>query len=74
MRFERLREPMSMLSVREENLLKLMLLKENEEEIPMNELRGDIIKMVDYHDSINVWKACAVMMIDREQAMLDEQM
>ncbi len=63
-----------MLAAKENNLLKLMLLKENEEEIPMDELRGDIIKMVDYHNNIKVWKARAVMMIYREQATLDEQM
>ncbi len=42
-------ELLSMLAAMQENLLKLMLLKEIEEEILMDELEVDIVKMVDYH-------------------------
>ncbi len=47
---------LSMLSAKKDNLMELMLLKENEEEIPMDELEADIEKRVDYHDII-FWKA-----------------
>ncbi len=42
-----------MLPAKEENLLELMLPNEMEEEISMDELEADIVKMEDYHDSIN---------------------
>ncbi len=42
-----------MLAAEEENLLKSVLLKEIEE-IPMDELEADIVKM-DYHNNVNLY-------------------
>ncbi len=42
-----------MLLAKEENTMKLMFLKETEEEIPMDELEVGIVKTEDCHDSVN---------------------
>ncbi len=54
---------------KEEKLLEL--LKETEEDL-MDELEADIIKKVNYHENINVWKAQATRMIGREPATAGE--
>ncbi len=50
-----------------------MLLKEIEDEIPMDELEADIVKPVDYHDVILSLESCATRMMDREQATAIER-
>ncbi len=47
---EHLTELLSMLAAKEENLLKLMLLKETKDETLMDEPEVDTVKMADYHD------------------------
>ncbi len=49
---EHLTELLSMLAAKEENHLKLILMKEVEEEVPMDGLEAGIVKMVDYHHVI----------------------
>ncbi len=62
---EHLIELLSMLAAKKENLLKLILLTEIKEKLPMNELEEDIVKTVDYHDNIiYLWKARAMMMTE----------
>lgn len=60
-----LRELLSMLSVKETNLRELE--REIEVEILMDELEGDIIKTVDYQDNVNLWKARAIRIIEKEE-------
>lgn len=57
-----------MLLAEEENLLDIMLEKLTEEEIPMDELEGDTLKMVDNHNNVYLWKVHATRMTDREEA------
>ncbi len=51
--YEHLIELLSMLAAKEENLLKLMLLKEIVEEILTDQLEADIVETVEYHDLCN---------------------
>ncbi len=53
-RCEHFRELLSMLAAKEEILLKLILLQESEGEILMDDLEADIVKMVDYHDNVDL--------------------
>ncbi len=48
---EHLTELLSMLAAKKENLLKLILLKDIEEETTTDEREADIIKTVDYDDN-----------------------
>ena len=68
---DRVRELLSMLSVKEANLLELQ--KEIEEDIPMDELEADIVKTVDYQDNITLWKARVTRLIEREGAAAGER-
>lgn len=61
---DRVRELLSMLSMKETTLLELD--KEFEEEILMDDLEADIVKTVDYHDQLTRWKSPATRLIERE--------
>ncbi|KAK0137861.1 Pro-Pol polyprotein [Merluccius polli] len=68
---DRLRELLSMLSSKQHDLLDLN--REIETEIPMDELQADLIKSVDYQDNVNLWKARATRLIEREEAAKRER-
>lgn len=61
-----LQEMLSMLSAKKQNLLELD--KEIERAISMDKLEADIAKTVDYHNNLNLWKAPATRLTEREEA------
>ncbi|XP_054628394.1 uncharacterized protein LOC129179316 [Dunckerocampus dactyliophorus] len=62
---DRLGELLSMLAEKETNLKELE--RDIEVNIPFDELEADMIKTVDYKDNINLWKARAKRIIERER-------
>ncbi len=52
MSYEHWKELLSMWAAMEENLMKLVFFKKTEEEVPMDELEVDIVKMIDYHYNV----------------------
>lgn len=60
-----------MLLAAEDNLLDITLEKLTEEVIPMDELEVDILKTVDNHNNVYLWKVRATRMTDREEATGD---